>query len=155
MPPGQSIAGFAGSDPLKRNSENRQHHGRVHANQLAPSSFFEKFDDYASEQEYRFVVRAPQDEYLQLGLGDALKGVVLGAEFPDAELRPLFFLCAELGAALLRMEWRQGLGQIAGFYNPTIPFEHNHAPEVQPHRDELHRWHPSLADYEARTRGIA
>src|SRR5215207_643226 len=31
MPPGQSFADFAGSDPLKRSSENRQHHGGVHA----------------------------------------------------------------------------------------------------------------------------
>jgi hypothetical protein len=119
------------------------------------ASFFEKFDDYASEQEYRFVVRAPREEYLQISFGSALKGVVLGAEFPSAELTPLFFLCAELGVALLRMEWRQGLGQIGGFYNPTIPFEHNHAPEVQPFRDELRRWHPTLEEYEAHTGGAA
>jgi hypothetical protein len=33
MPPRQSIAGSAGSDPLKRNSENRQHRSRVHASE--------------------------------------------------------------------------------------------------------------------------
>ena len=118
-------------------------------------AFFEKFDDYASEQEYRFVVRSRDHEYLQIGFGSSLEGVVMGAEFPEAELRPLIYLCAELGAALLRMEWRQGLGQIAGFYNPTIPLEHNHAPEIEPYRDELAEWHPALADYEAQTRGTS
>jgi hypothetical protein len=119
----------------------------------APESFFEKFDDYASEQEYRFVVRAPEEQFLQIDFGQSLGGVVIGAEFPDAELRPLIFLCARLGTALLRMEWRQGLGQIAGFYNPTIPLEHNHAAEIAPYRDELSKWHPSLADYEAHIGG--
>ena len=65
------------------------------------------------------------------------------------ELRPLIFLCARLGASLLRMEWIQGRGQIAGFYNPTIPLEHNHAREIKPFRDELARWHPSVEDFEA------
>jgi hypothetical protein len=31
MPPGQSLTGFAGSDPLKMTSENRQRRPRVHA----------------------------------------------------------------------------------------------------------------------------
>jgi hypothetical protein len=115
---------------------------------LAPELFFEKYDDYASEQEYRFVGREHNDEFIYMGFGDCLRAVVLGAEFPEAELRPLIFQCAEMGAALLRMSWRQGLGQIEGFYNPTIPLEHNHAPEIQPYKAELARWHPTVDEYE-------
>jgi hypothetical protein len=51
------------------------------------------------------------------------------------------------------MEWRQGLGQIGGFYNPTIPLEHNHAPEIDPFRTDLAPWHPSVRDYETCSRG--
>jgi hypothetical protein len=116
---------------------------------LLPDLFFEKFDDYASEQEYRFVTRAEQ-RFVHVQYGSALRGVVMGAEFPSEELAPLLLQCAEAGAALLRMEWRQGLGQIAGFYNPTIPLEHNHAPEIAPYRERLAPHHPTLAEYEAR-----
>jgi len=47
------------------------------------------------------------------------------------------------------MGWRQGLGQIEGFYNPTIPLEHNHLHEIDPFRDELAQWHPTLEEYES------
>lgn len=117
---------------------------------LAARIFFEKYDDYASEQEYRFVVRSHDEEFLYVGFGESLRGVVLGAEFPHAELRPLLFQCAELGASLLRMSWRQGLGQLEGFYNPTIPLEHNHDSAIDPFRNELAQWHPTLAEYESR-----
>jgi hypothetical protein len=117
---------------------------------LLPELFFEKFDDYASEQEYRFVARDPHQRFLFVQHRSALRGVVMGAEFPPEELAPLLVQCAEAGAALLHIEWRQGLGQIAGFYNPTIPLEHNHAPEIAPYREQLARHHPTLAEYEGR-----
>ena len=117
---------------------------------LAPQLFFEKFDDYASEQEYRFVARDHRTRFLYVRFKSALRALVLGAEFPPEEMTPLLFRCAEVGAALLRIEWRQGLGQIAGFYNPTIPLEHNHAPEIDPYRAKLAQWHPTLSEYESR-----
>jgi hypothetical protein len=58
--------------------------------ELAPTLFFEKYDDYASEQEYRFVARADKS-YMYVNFGETLRAVVLGAEFPEPELTPLFF----------------------------------------------------------------
>lgn len=38
--------------------------------------------DWASEHEYRFVVTAPDQEYVRVGFGDALKAVIVGERFP-------------------------------------------------------------------------
>jgi hypothetical protein len=71
--------------------------------------FFEKAQDWAEEWEYRWVVRTPgtSDEFVRFG--NALQGVVTGADFSADYEASLTSLCQNLKVNRARLHWRNGL----------------------------------------------
>lgn len=114
--------------------------------------FFTKFDDWATEHEYRIVLHSLTSDYEFVDVSGLLKGVVVGHLFPDSELHPLIPLCAEQGAILARVDWEQGHPQFIPIYNPTVPLRFStDSPTghlVAPLRDQLEGVHPSEEEWQ-------
>ena len=65
MPPGQSLAGYADSHPLKKDSENRQHPAGVHATGSSPGLAIARNARWLLD----FGLSGVLDAILDLGLG--------------------------------------------------------------------------------------
>ena len=70
--------------------------------------FFLKAKDWETEHEYRFVVTAPDVDYVHADYGDALTAVILGERFPVWQEAGANSLCHEVGAIAAKMNWRSG-----------------------------------------------
>jgi hypothetical protein len=67
--------------------------------------YFTKLADWESEWEYRFIVVGKDYDYLDCAIGDSLRAVVLGHEFPPWQGESVRKLCEEHGLALYRVHW--------------------------------------------------
>jgi hypothetical protein len=71
--------------------------------------FFTKLEDWASEVEYRFVIRWEAEEELFVDVEDALKGVIAGHAVAKEWAPALEALCDPHGVQLAQMWWQNGL----------------------------------------------
>lgn len=70
--------------------------------------FFLKTDDWRTEYEYRFVVTAPDDDFVYVDYGDALEAVIVGERFPEWQRPGVFETCREADATAFRIDWSMG-----------------------------------------------
>jgi hypothetical protein len=70
--------------------------------------FFVKTVDWESEHEYRFVVTAPDVEFVWIDYGDALEGAIVGECFPAWQRRGAIDICQQVGAVIGQMNWSSG-----------------------------------------------
>jgi Protein of unknown function (DUF2971) len=64
-----------------------------------------KTDDFASEWEYRTVVRGDETEYAYVDYRNALVAVVVGLHFPEWQLPGAALRCESAGVELRKMHW--------------------------------------------------
>lgn len=86
--------------------------------------FFLKSDDFATEVEYRIVLKTDDDPpvgyttdeegYAYVGYGDALVAVVLGLHFPEWQRPGAQEACNQAGIKMLRMWWERGKPLLLG-----------------------------------------
>jgi hypothetical protein len=74
--------------------------------------FFVKNWDWASETEYRILVRGDTREHEFLDIADALEAIVLGPRFPPAEELTIIELCKRLDIPAHRLHWRNGRASV-------------------------------------------
>lgn len=67
--------------------------------------FLLKTLDWESEHEYRFVAHQPDDDYLHVPYGDALKAIIVGHKFPPAAETALREACETADAEPYRLKW--------------------------------------------------
>lgn len=75
-----------------------------------------KADDFASEWEYRVVLRGDEEEYAYVDYRNALVAVVVGLHFPEWQLPGAALRCESAGVELRRMHWEGGWP-----FAPTLP----------------------------------
>jgi len=81
-------------------SEAMREHVKTHANTF----FFKKAQDWRDEREYRWVYCAkPDDSEILVPIGEALKEVVLGVDFPRAHIPTVEDICKHVGARVYRL----------------------------------------------------
>ncbi|MHC5065202.1 MAG: DUF2971 domain-containing protein [Planctomycetota bacterium] len=68
--------------------------------------FFQKDRDWATENEYRWVIHRWEEGHEYVGYGDALQAVVLGADFPATYLPSVRELAGEV--PVLQLHWMGG-----------------------------------------------
>ena len=76
------------------------------------SLFFEKASDWRDEREYRWVLWDNTLDHHKINFGSALKGVVVGSEFPPAVWRLMQDRCAEHRVLVKKMTWRNGAPEL-------------------------------------------
>lgn len=67
--------------------------------------FFKKTLDWQTEYEYRFVTTASPEQPLYAAYGDAMRGIVLGEQFPDWQLPAAIEASTQAGVELMAMSW--------------------------------------------------
>lgn len=67
-----------------------------------------KTDDWATEHEYRIVLRSDTDGYRFVDYRDALVAVIVGERFPDWQIAGAGEVCVEAGVAFKTMWWERG-----------------------------------------------
>lgn len=71
--------------------------------------FFLKTTDWETEHEYRFIVTAPDQQYVDADFGDGvLQAVVIGEKLARWEWPGVIESCRHAGAMALRLEWSTG-----------------------------------------------
>ena len=73
--------------------------------------FLRKNTDWVSEQEYRTLIIATGEDYVDVPLRECLSGVMVGAHYPDPELRVLRYRLSQLGLDDLdvaKCAWQRG-----------------------------------------------
>jgi hypothetical protein len=92
--------------------EGLRKHVSIHAEEL----FFRKLEDWASENEYRFLVLDDNERVVHTPYGDALRAVIVGERFPDWQLAAAARACASAQVDLRQILW----GAFPpGVYTPT------------------------------------
>jgi hypothetical protein len=71
--------------------------------------FFLKTRDWESEFEYRFVVTAPEVDWVYFDYGEALEAVVVGERFPVWQEAGAINSCHEASVPLARINWSSGV----------------------------------------------
>ena len=67
--------------------------------------FFLKTRDWETEFEYRFVVTAPEEDYVSVDYDDALEAVIVGERFPKWQEPGAIDVCRGVGAMAARIDW--------------------------------------------------
>jgi hypothetical protein len=80
------------------------HHLERHVREL----FFTKLEDWASEEEFRFVLRWDDDDELYVNVEDALRGVIVGHAVAKEYAPALEALCAPMKVQLAKIQWMNG-----------------------------------------------
>jgi hypothetical protein len=70
--------------------------------------FFKKLCDWATEYEYRFVVRTSNGEPVVVDIAPALRGVVLGEAVSSSYYPAIRALCDSRGIAVTKLKWVNG-----------------------------------------------
>jgi hypothetical protein len=82
--------------------------------------FFHKSLDWATEWEYRWVLRGPPPAPTFVPIGGALRGVCLGERFPDLEIESLRYMLGQLeGVSLVRLQWHNGRPRVHHMDRPA------------------------------------
>jgi hypothetical protein len=77
-----------------------------HLREHQESLLFTKSRDWEDEKEYRWVyVAQDESDEVLISLGNSLRYVILGLDFPDPYLPSLFELCRDRSIELYRMMW--------------------------------------------------
>lgn len=76
-----------------------------HLQRYRAAFFLEKLTDWESEHEFRFVELTAGEDFAFIEFGDALKGVILGAEFPGWQIYGALEMCRLAGAEIWQMAW--------------------------------------------------
>jgi Protein of unknown function (DUF2971) len=116
--------GIAGSpvqhvmDARVFDEKQRQQAVAEHIDRYRRDFFFLKSDDFATEAEYRIVLKTDDDApvgyttddqgFAYVGYGDALVAVVLGLHFPKWQRPGAKEACDDAGIKMLRMWWERG-----------------------------------------------
>jgi hypothetical protein len=74
--------------------------------------FFEKASDWSHECEYRYLFWDHGNGGHLVPFGTSLKGIVLGAEFPEARLHELKPFSDRLNFDVWKMRWRNGVPEV-------------------------------------------
>ena len=78
------------------------HHFVTHQEEF----LFTKLKDWESEHEYRFVIRADDDQPRYVSVKDSLTGVIVGHEFPGWQRASAQHICTEHSLIIRRINWR-------------------------------------------------
>jgi hypothetical protein len=90
-----------------------------HLDQHVEELFFTKLEDWASEVEYRLMIRWDAEDELYVDLQNALKGVIAGHGVADEWAPALEALCDPRDIHLARMWWQNGLPTPVPFKSGT------------------------------------
>jgi len=72
--------------------------------------FFWKHDDWKNECEYRFVLRSNNDHDDYISVGDSIKGIIIGCDFPYQAYQPIIqHYMSMYHMASGHMQWHNGL----------------------------------------------
>jgi hypothetical protein len=74
--------------------------------------FLRKHSDWESEVEFRWLVHSRRRESEYVSIGGAIKGVLVGADFPDTEKPLLIMLCKELKISAGQIRWENGVPMV-------------------------------------------
>jgi hypothetical protein len=93
----------------------REHFFRYHK-----ESFLKKTTDWKSEHEYRWLIHGINKEPLYIPIVGALKGVIVGPDFPKVYETTIKMLCKELNIFAGKMEWFNGMPRpdLYGIFSP-------------------------------------
>jgi hypothetical protein len=89
-------------------SETLDEHVSTHLREL----FFTKLKDWESEMEYRLVLPTNDDQPVYVGIQEALRAIVLGAQVSDAYLPALAKPCSEQNVQIFKIRWPYGRPQL-------------------------------------------
>lgn len=76
-----------------------------HLEQVNQALFFNKADEWASEHEFRFVVTAPDTDWVYVDVGVAVQAVIVGDRFPTWQLVGAKDACTNARAKLRQLQW--------------------------------------------------
>jgi hypothetical protein len=82
------------------------HHFVTHQDEF----LFTKLRDWESEHEYRFVIRADDDQPRYVSIKNSLTGVIVGHEFPAWQRASAQHVCTEHSILIKRINWRSPRG---------------------------------------------
>lgn len=83
------------------------------------SLFFRKMLEWESEHEYRFVVTAPDMDWVYADFSDALRTVILGEQFPIDHLTDVIAASTGRGARVQQLAWSKERPHLRGFARST------------------------------------
>lgn len=86
--------------------------------------FFRKLNDWAYEDEYRWVYLDEHNKPRFLNFGDALEAVVVGDEVEESMYEQFLKPCANNSADIARLGWRNGFPSFEGWGQPHITHKH-------------------------------
>jgi hypothetical protein len=81
--------------------------------------FFTKDWDWASETEYRLLLRGDTEDQEFLDVGDALEAVIAGPQFHRSYKTGLWRLCEELEVEPLEIQWQMGPPAVVRMIDPA------------------------------------
>ena len=81
------------------------------------SLFFTKLKDWRDEIEYRAMVYDDRKEAVFVPVVDCLKGIILGADFPQVYVSLVQQMGSEVGAEIAQIGWREGIPYIRHMEN--------------------------------------
>ena len=114
--------------------------------------FFVKTVDWESEHEYRFVVSAPDVEFVWIDYGDALEGAIVGELFPSWQRRGAIDICRQVGAVIGQMGWSSGVPRPQEFTAGAVLAPRGPAEEaIAAQADLLARFADAAEPHAART----
>ena len=81
--------------------------------------FFQKMTDWATENEYRYLIFREDSEDLLLPIDGALRGVIVGEDASQDSIDKIFELVASKGAEIMGLKWKNG-SPWYDYGNPTF-----------------------------------
>jgi hypothetical protein len=96
-------------DPRIFNERTRERAALDYIEQHRRELFFLKTDEWRSEHEFRAVLYDAANDYAFGDYGDALRGLVIGANFPGEHVASTQALADKYGIELKMAHWSQGL----------------------------------------------
>lgn len=80
-------------------------------------NFLYKSTEWKPEHEFRWLVHSTNSLTLDIPIKSAIRAVVLGADFPDKNVRQIKKLCFNLGTRLSRIGWVGGKPEVNFYYD--------------------------------------
>lgn len=82
--------------------------------------FLKKTTDWNSEHEYRWLIHGNNEEPIFIPINGAIKGVIVGPDFPKVYEPTIKMLCGELKIFAGKIEWFNGMPRpnLTGIYSP-------------------------------------
>lgn len=93
---------------------------QLHVRHYWKELFFEKSVDWSQEREFRWLMWDQVHADHLFNFADSLKGIVVGAHFPEEKIEHLIHYQEKLGFDIGRLNWRNGIPEV-------IPYFRRHA----------------------------